>query len=50
MNEYMYPLHNFRDHSSLCRKKKHVRKDYGKENSDGLLFVYCTLLTTVGGF
>ena len=50
MNEYMYPLHKFRDHSSLYRKKKYVRKDYGKENSDGLLFVYCTLLTTVGGF
>lgn len=49
MNEYMYPLHNFRDHSSLCRKKNHVKKDRGKENSDGLLFAYCTL-TTVGGF
>lgn len=30
-------------------KKKTCEKDRGKENSDGLLFAYCTLIT-VGGF
>lgn len=48
MNEYMYPLHNFRDHSPLWReKKKLVKMDRGKENHDGLLFVYGTLTKVV---
>lgn len=50
MNTCIHYINSGTIHLYVGEKKKLVKKDCGKENSDGLLFVYCTLLTTVGSF